>query len=188
MTIFLVRHGETRLSGTFCGSSNPQLSSLGKNQAAEAAKHLSSFSINSCYSSPLLRAEQTADLIWKKRASPIEKHSALRELHFGAWEGLRFEDIQKKWPTLAAQWIKDPMNVHIPRAESFASLRKRIRGFINSISDKLLKQNVMFVAHGGSLAAIVLEMLGLPDHHFPKLIAPTGSVRMIQEKQIKTLC
>jgi broad specificity phosphatase PhoE len=184
MPIYLARHGETPLSGTFCGSSNPALTRRGRAQARAAGRILSRFPIDRCYASPLLRARQTAQLIQRRLKIPVVTGIALRELRFGAWEGLRFGEIEKKWPALAKRWTIDPIKVRIPRAESFAALRRRIKRFLASIH----QENVLIVAHGGSLSAIILELLSLPDRKFPKHILPTGSVCRIHQQRIETLC
>jgi alpha-ribazole phosphatase len=184
MSIFLMRHGETRLTGCYCGSLNPPLTSRGRAQAGAAARQLAKYPIDVCYSSPQLRAKQTATLIHHRLHVPVVSNSSLRELHFGAWEGLWFQDIEKKWPRLAKQWADDPMAVRIPRAETFVSLRQRIKRFLSGIKKQFSERHVLIVAHGGSLSAIVLELLGLPDKEFPKHIQPTGSIRRIQGKTL----
>jgi broad specificity phosphatase PhoE len=184
MSIFLVRHGETRLSGTFCGSGNPPLTGRGRKQASAAARILARYPIDICYASPLLRVKQTAAIIQRRLKIPVLTRYSLRELHFGAWEGFRFEEIHTRWPALAREWSKDPMKVRIPSAEPFSSLRRRIKRFFSTVRSK----NVLIVAHGGSLAALVLDLLRLPLREFPNQIQPTGSVRMIEGKRIRTLC
>jgi alpha-ribazole phosphatase/probable phosphoglycerate mutase len=184
MPIYLVRHGETRLTGTYCGSSNPPLTPHGREQALIISAQLSRLPIDIGYSSPQLRATQTAAIINRRLKIPFMTRYSLRELNFGAWEGCRFDEIEAKWPGLAKEWSKDPMTVRIPGAESFSSLRRRIERFLAYMR----KKNVLIVAHGGSLSAIILELLGLPDREFPKHILPTGSVQMIQGKKVRTLC
>src|SRR5689334_20927681 len=100
-TLFLVRHGATRLSGSFCGSTNPPLSMRGRTHALSAARRLAPFPIDVCYTSPQLRARQTASILRSRLGVPLVTHPALKELHFGEWESRRFKDIEKKWPLLA---------------------------------------------------------------------------------------
>jgi len=184
MPFYLVRHGETSLSGTFCGSSNPGLTARGRDQGRSASRILSRFPIDIGYFSPLLRTRQTAQILRLRLNVPLVSRLSLREISFGAWEGLRFEDIEEKWPRLAKLWARDPMKVRIPRAESFPSLRSRIKRFLATIK----KENVLVVAHGGTLSAVGLELLGLPNTEFPNYVPPIGSVRVIQDRKMRALC
>src|SRR5689334_9163810 len=117
MPIYLFRHGETRLSGTFCGSSDPPLTRRGRAQAEAAGRFLSRFSIDRCYFSPLLRARQTAEAMHRHLPVQFVTRHALRELSFGDWEGLRFDEARTRWPRLAKEWAKDPITTRIPGAE-----------------------------------------------------------------------
>jgi broad specificity phosphatase PhoE len=184
-TLFLVRHGETSFSGRYCGSTNPPLTRRGRTQSRSAARRLARFPIDVCYLSPLRRAEQTARIIRRQRDIPMLKSSFLREMHFGAWEGLRFQDIEKKWPHLAKRWVSDPIRVRIPGAETFGALRRRIKRFLASMRTSLSKSNILIVAHGASLSAIVLERLGRPNREFSKYVQPLGSIRRVQGRTLK---
>src|SRR5882672_2740685 len=132
-SFFLVRHGETRLSGRYCGSSNPRLNERGRSQAKAAAKSLGRFSMDVCFVSPQLRAQQTAQLIRRRVDVPWKTSPLLREINFGAWEGLRFQDVETKWPHLAKRWSIDPTSVRIPSAETFGALRRRVKRFLASL-------------------------------------------------------
>ena len=187
-SIFLVRHGETRLTGTFCGSSDPTLSSSGRAQAVSAARRLAQFPIGVSFVSPQRRAKETAAIIRRSLHVPQMTQVSLHELHFGVWEGLRFKAIEKKWPRLARRWAEDPTKVRIPGAETFGSLRRRIKRFLEKNRSTFLKRNVLVIAHGGTLSAIVLELLKLPLREFPKHIQPPGSIRMIEGNKIKAVC
>jgi len=188
MPLFLVRHGETRLSGTFCGSSNPPLNAHGRAQAAAAARCLSRFSFDYAYISPLRRVQETAAIIRHRSNVSLVTRLALREIHFGIWEGRSFQEIDKKSPGLSRRWLQDPTTVRIPQAESFASLRRRTRRFLSVITPRMVRENVLVVAHGGTNSAIILQLLGLPDTEFRKQIQPLASVRMIDGRKMKTLC
>jgi broad specificity phosphatase PhoE len=188
MPLFLVRHGDTRYSGTYCGSTNPPLTRRGRDQGSIAAGILSKFQIDICYSSPMLRAQQTALILQRRLKIPLITRASLKEIDFGLWEGLRFQEIETKWPIMAEHWLKDPMTVRIPSAETFACLRGRIKRLLGRIRCQISSGQILIVAHGGPLAAIVLELLCLPDREFPKYIQPTGSIRMIHGCHIQSLC
>jgi len=138
--------------------------------------------------SPQRRAKETAAIIRRARRVPQTTQASLKELHFGLWEGLRFEAIEKKWPRLAQRWAKDPTKIRIPGAETLLALRQRVKRFLKQNQNTFMTHNVLVVAHGGTLSAIVLELLRLPLREFPKHIQPPGSVRRIQGNKIRALC
>jgi broad specificity phosphatase PhoE len=177
-TLFLVRHGRTLLAGTYCGRANPPLSALGCSEALGAARRLARLPIETCFTSPLLRARQTAEIISRSTSIPVTIEPSLRELDFGRWEGLKFKDVEKKWPRQARQWAEDPSMVRIPGGERFSALRKRVGGFLKLIS-RLKEKNVLIVAHGALLSALTLEAFGLPDREFGRHTQPTGSIRKL---------
>jgi len=182
MPLYLVRHGATRLSGRFCGVSNPPLNADGRAQARTARRALSRAAITMCYCSPSLRARQTARLVWPD--GPIRVCAGLRELNFGAWEGLRFSEIETRWPARAKAWARHPLRARIPNGETMASLRQRIRRFLRTIKPG----NALIVAHGGSLAALIVELLKRPGRELPGYIPPRGSVQRFSEGRLRRLC
>jgi broad specificity phosphatase PhoE len=89
-TIYIVRHGTTEWieQGIIHGSSESPLSSYGKQEAALTAAALSNKGISKIYSSPQLRARQSAQAFQDLNPSiPIQEIDGLRELHFGKMEG-----------------------------------------------------------------------------------------------------
>jgi len=184
MPIYLMRHGRTRLTGTFCGSSNPPLTARGRAEARSAARTLSTASIDLCISSPQRRAQETARIVCRQLSVRLVTHPLLKEFRFGAWEGLAFREIEKKWPKLAQAWLMDPTRVRIPKAETFASLKKRVRRFLAYVKKQFPELNVLIVAHGGSLSAILLELLRLPNRKFPVHIQPLASIRSVQGRRV----
>lgn len=184
MAIFLVRHGETRLSGTYCGSTNPPLNPRGRDQIKAAARILDKYPIDFCYASPLVRTQQTAKILNSRLKLPVQTRLALREMHFGAWESLKFEEIAQRWPRLAEQWMKNPTAVRIPKGETFEQVRGRAKRFLQAVKDRMGGRNVLVVSHGGTLAALVLEILRLPSKDFAKHMQPLGSIRMIEKRAV----
>jgi len=186
MLLFFMRHGRTKLTGTFCGSLNPPLNRRGKADIQAAARALSKYPVDLCYFSPQRRAKETATMVCRRLRHVHQiSEPLLKEIDFGAWEGLRFSDVETKWPSLAQAWAKDPMKVRIPGAESFPSLRRRVRRFLKKAKKLLHSQNVLIVAHGGTLAAIMMELLKRPNREYPEHIQPPGSVRKMDGRTLR---
>ncbi len=184
MNYLLVRHGETPMAGRYCGRLNPALTPRGRSQIKAAARRIGRTPIEACYSSPQRRAIESARILSRSLKVPITRSTLLKEFNFGDWEGLRFNEIVRKWPNLAARWAIDPTTVRIPGGETFPALRRRVRQFVSRSQPSVKGGTVMIVAHGATLAAIALEILNRPDADFPRFMQPLGSVRRIRGQAV----
>jgi len=157
--LILVRHGETdhNLENKYCGFSDPPLNDKGIRQARRLADRLKETRIDKVYSSDLKRAYQTADIVFKDRS--IEKFSDLREMNFGIFEGLKYEEIIKKYPELYREWIIDPIEVKIPGGEGLVDLSKRVKKRLHVILSRHKGENVAVITHGGPIGVILCEDL-----------------------------
>src|SRR5215210_2320351 len=94
-TVAFLRHGETPLhvgANRFCGELDPELTTLGREQAAHAAEMLSHIMprVDAAWTSPRRRARITASIVLPE--SDWQVVDELRELSFGEWEGLTKEE------------------------------------------------------------------------------------------------
>lgn len=155
----LIRHAITRWnkSGRYCGCKDVALSKEGEAQARALAKRLKCVKFDKIYSSDRKRALQTARIIFKK--ARIIKVSSLREINFGVLEGLRHKDILMRYPVVYRKWIKDPYQDCIPRAESMAVFKKRVRRGIEKIVRENSGRELAIVCHGGVIGIFVSSLL-----------------------------
>jgi len=179
MTLLLARHGECTASGTYCGRTDAPLTEKGRQQAAALSRALEAYPIKACFTSPLLRALETARVALDGRDVPLSIDERLREVDFGAWEGLKHAEIEPRWPKLIPAWLSDPSGVDIPEGEPFSSLRRRVREFLSEHAQSALSDNILIVAHGGPLAVVSLELLGHPGTEFFNHVPSLGSLRLI---------
>ena len=177
--LILVRHGHCDKSGTYCGSTDAPLTEKGLSQASAVAKKIASVPISICYYSPLRRASQTAQIICSARRIRARPEPLLKEIDFGLWEGLTYAEIAARWPDLAERWLTDPARVTVPGGEPFSALSGRIRRFLQNLSKEGSARNVLIVAHGGSIAALMMEVLGKPVSDFFKLLPALASIQKV---------
>lgn len=178
MTLLLARHGECTASGTYCGRTDAPLTGKGRRQAAALARLIAAYPIRACFTSPLLRARETARIALNGRDLPLSADDRLREVDFGAWEGLTYAEIERGWPQLIPTWLSDPSLVDIPAGEPFSSLRRRVRAFLSEHA-RVSDDHVLIIAHGGPLAVVGLELLGRPASEFFDHVPRLGSLRTI---------
>ena len=117
------------------------------------------------YSSNLMRTHQTADAIWAagfpKPANMI-RETAFAEQDLGDWQGTNRAAFLASRP-LGSSWFAD-IDVPAPGGESFMDLYNRVRRAIERITAEQAGQDVIAVAHGGTIkAAVGLALDGQPD-------------------------
>src|SRR5262249_19338325 len=108
--LLLLRHGQTELSVNrrYSGRGNPELTELGRRQAAAAAGYLAQRGgIAAVVSSPLQRAYDTAAAAAKALGLDVTVDDDLIETDFGAWEGLTFSAAAERDPDLHRRWLRD---------------------------------------------------------------------------------
>lgn len=147
--MLLLRHGQTELSvqRRYSGRGNPELTELGRDQAARAARYLASRGgIAAVVSSPLGRAKQTATAAADALGVPLIVDDDLIETDFGTWEGLTFSEASERDPQLHAQWLSDT-SVTPPEGESFDTVHHRVRRARNRIIAEYGDATVLVVTH-----------------------------------------
>ena len=166
---FLVRHGETlwNRKGRFQGYTDTRLNKVGRWQAKRLAARLGSIPFAAAYSSDLSRAVETAEAILQGRSIPLHITPELRELSFGQWEGLTHQESEAGSPTLYAQLMTGDAAVAPPGGESLEVLIRRVGILQGHLSQAHLnEENILMVAHGGSLRALLVNLLHLPLNVF----------------------
>ena len=152
--VLFIRHAETEMAGRFCGHSDPELNSQGRIQLAALTQLLSAEPIDAVYSSDLRRASSTAQAIAAVREIPQVLRPTLREINFGQWEGLRWEQIEQMDPEYARDWVAHYPRLPAPSGESFEVFEARVLEEVH----RLLEGNhgpIAVVTHGGVLRVVL---------------------------------
>lgn len=97
--IYLIRHGETEANKTFQfqGHIDNPLNSKGLCQAAALGQHYENIVLDEIYSSSMQRARQTAAPLAEAHGLTVQPLDELKEVCFGEWEGLSYDEIKAKW-------------------------------------------------------------------------------------------
>jgi broad specificity phosphatase PhoE len=156
---FFIRHAETEMAGRFCGHTDPALSARGRAQLGPLVQRLSAEKIEHVYSSDLRRAIRTAEAIAE---GPIELRPALREISFGHWEGLTWEEIEERDPEYATKWMDAYPHLPAPAGEKFEVFEARVLEEVNL----LLTRDpgpIAVVAHAGVLRVVLRHLCGCTE-------------------------
>ena len=156
--IVFVRHAETDFAGTFCGHFDPPLNEVGKNQLAQLVERTEFENIVAVYSSDLQRAYATAHALAVRHNVAVTADADLREIGFGAWEGLRWQQIEEADPAFARRWWQDFPHLTCPGGEPYAAFCKRALAKVRTLR-ALPAPRIAVVTHAGVLR-LVLELFG----------------------------
>ena len=176
MKILLIRHGETTgdIEDRYGGSYDDPLTERGREQLGETAKRLTGNQVDKLYSSTLLRAKESAEIINNVLKTEIEFLDGLRERNYGALGGLTKQEAIERYPE-AVELHKDPANTD-PDGEPQASFTERVLNTFKSILDQKY-DSVAIVSHGGPIK-VILRHLNKP---LPEKIGDGEIIEINQE-------
>jgi broad specificity phosphatase PhoE len=121
-------------------------------------------------SSDLQRAHQTAELLASRLGCPLRGDRDLRELHFGAWEGRTWAEIERADPARYASFMRNWRSARAPGGESYAELAERVQRALT----RIVAARCVVVAHAGSLRALASCLLDISSARAMELPFPPG--------------
>ena len=159
--LYLIRHGRStwNAEGRVQGQADAPLDDIGREQAQKLAHKLRDIDFDAFYSSPLVRARETATIVAEPHNVPIAVDERLMERSFGNWTGKLGAEVDEE--------IKHqpPINWRIegpPGGESRLQVIHRATAAFNEIIKAHHEQTIAVVSHGGLLGIYLEQLLGLP--------------------------
>lgn len=165
MRIFLIRHG--RQCSPLCNVDVP-LSDEGRRQAELLGERLMKEHVDAVWSSDLIRAMETADIINEKLQVPREVRIGLREINFGDMEGLSDAVIADRFEEFLRLRAKMEKDMTYPDGENAADVVARAVPIIKEIQSRNY-ETVAVVTHGGVIRSLVAHYLGMDLARVPLL-------------------
>jgi probable phosphoglycerate mutase len=152
-TILLARHGETdwNREGRFQGHADPPLNATGREQAVELADALTGRELAAVYTSPLLRAFETAQLVAAQRGLELVAVDGLREVDVGSWSGLTRAEVEQRFPEQYVRWLDYGQGWE--DGETYDDMARRARAALLEIAAAHEGQHALAVTHGGPIRA-----------------------------------
>jgi broad specificity phosphatase PhoE len=162
--IYLLRHGEVLMAETrrFIGHLDVPLSARGERECAVQADALRAVKLAAVFSSDLVRARRSAEIIGAPHGLEPIALPSLREMAMGRWDGLTAEAIKRREPEAFADWMSRIGEFPFPEGESVPDLVARAWPALQGIVTAHAGQTVAIVAHGGTNRALLCRMLGVP--------------------------
>ena len=157
MRIFLIRHG--RQNSPLCNVNVP-LAEEGRRQAELLGERLMQEQIEAVWSSDLIRAVETADIINEKLHVPREIRTGIREISFGDMEGLSDEVIADRFEDFLRERSRMEKDMAYPGGECSGDVVLRANAVMKEIIERGY-ENVAVVTHGGVIRSLVAYYLGM---------------------------
>lgn len=162
--LLLMRHAEVevRYHRIFGGTIDMNLSPRGHEQARLLAKFLPHRKLDALYASPMKRVQQTLAPFSHDGAPPQTILKDLREVDFGDWTGLNWEQVAEKFDLLTHEWLEHIEKGILPNGENGARFRGRVEPCVRKIIEDHPGQTVGIFCHGGVIRMILSILLELP--------------------------
>ncbi|HIH31890.1 TPA: histidine phosphatase family protein [Candidatus Woesearchaeota archaeon] len=161
--LIIVRHGETdsNKEGRLDGQHETMLTPNGIKQANALSERLSKEEINLIVSSPLKRAQDTANIIRKHHKLEIKTIPEFIEIDCGICTLMKRDEVITKYPELHKGWINltDPK---FPRGENLKDVEKRAIPKLKEIINKNMGKTILLVGHGSLNIGIIGHYLRIP--------------------------
>ena len=190
--LVLVRHGQSSFNakGLIQGRTDDSLlTDEGYEQALKAGNALSKINFNRIYSSPLIRAAETAKTIKKSfnKEQDIIFDKNLLEVDLNEWSGLKIDEIKNNFPEIYPIWKNDPENLFLKRSgnktyKPIQELFDQANNFIEDILKIYLDDDdvsILVVGHNAILRCLILLLLGKPKQGFRKLRLENASFSIL---------
>jgi len=186
-SVYLVRHGETAWNKEeiFRGRTDISLNEIGFREAELVGEYLKGKDIHVIYSSPLLRAMETARRIAQVFNLKVQPLEGITDMSFGKWEGLPLKEVQFRDGELYRQWREEPHLVTLPGGESLDEVRVRAMAALENVIQYHKGINIVLVSHRVINKVIICGILGIDNSHFWQIGQDTAAVNLIQYKEGK---
>ncbi|WP_311390468.1 bifunctional RNase H/acid phosphatase, partial [Corynebacterium haemomassiliense] len=177
----LLRHGQTQHSAEqrFSGTSDPELTDTGRDQARRAADALRGFGrIDAVVASPQARAQGTARIAAGALGLDVVTEDGLRELDFGDFEGLTREEAVARDEGAFETWQSSPNNAP-PSGESLTALHRRVSRTREKLQERYEGQTVLVVTHMTPVKSVLRQALGAGPELFKHVFLDLASISVV---------
>jgi len=192
LRLVFVRHGLSSFNekGLIQGRTDDSyLTDKGYEQAFKSGEALSKINFDKIYSSPLIRAAETAKTINKrfKKEHNIIYDKNLLEVDLSSWSGLPINEIKNKYPDIYPIWKNDPENLTLKSIDNITyqpiqELYNQANDFIKNIFEIYLEKpdsNILIIGHNAILRCLILSLIGQPKKGFRKIKLDNASFSII---------
>lgn len=162
-TLIIMRHGEVDpVEKGFYSQRDVSLSIRGIRQSQEAALYLGGIPLDLVASSDLSRCLFMAREVSGITGAELWVDSRFREVDFGQWSGLTWQEIEERWPGQLEARMADLENYRPPEGENLEDVARRVEEGLSCLVSSNEGKTILLVAHGGVNRVIISRSLGMP--------------------------
>lgn len=197
-TIDLLRHGECIDGHCYRGSTDVQLTPAG---LSAMKRKIDSFILQKngdkksdeenskekpwhrIVSSPLQRCAYFSQALSQTMNCPLHIEPALKEIHFGDWEGKSVGAVWQSQAEKVEQWANDPVNYPPPNGEALNDFFTRVSTRFLSLIQHYSGERLLIVTHGGVIRALLTHCLSMPLKNIHCFDIPYACMSQLQVSQ-----
>ena len=190
MRLLLARHGQSLWNEVrkFQGSTDVELSALGRQQAGALGRALRGHKLAACYVSPMCRTVETAEIALSEANVAMTHMEELRELSLGDWEGCTVDEIKAQAGDPYAKWVASPLDCPPPGGEPLPDVCARVLAAVDRIvAAHRHGDDVLLVAHGGVISVYVCWLMGASFNRLWRLRVDNCSLTIVKPPRVVSL-
>jgi alpha-ribazole phosphatase len=177
--LYLTRHGEVVNHGVYNGQTDVDITELGVRQMERLRSLLQGKPLRAVYASDLLRTRKGAEIIGAPHGLKPQCFSEFREVNFGRWQGLTYQQVMEQYPTDIPQWMNQLEVFRIPEGESLGDVRWRAVPKLEELVKAHRGEEILLVCHGALNRLIIAEAIRLPYSQLLRIEQDYGCLNII---------
>jgi len=186
--IIFLRHGQAKnnteriLAGRTPGV---PLTDVGIKQAEATAELLEHMNISAIYSSPIQRAQHTAEIVGKHNSIDVTTDDRLIELDMGKFTGVPYDEIFTSHGNVFMKFYNGELEIAHNGVETFPDVKKRVLSIVDDVLENHPDENVVLVTHMDPIKAMLSTIIDLSTTNLFELIIANASLNIFREKDRK---
>ncbi len=160
--LLLFRHAQVEGGkGIFYSQQDVPLSREGRLQVRTLCSSMKDHAVSMVISSDLARCMFQAEALGRLWGCEVRAMRELREVHFGDWTGLSWDEIEQAYPGWMARRMADLARFRPPNGENLEDVRERVLGVLMPLMEHHQGETLAVVSHGGVNRVILASVIGL---------------------------
>jgi len=161
------------------------LTKTGIEQAEQIAKYLKPLDISAIYSSPIERANHTAEIVAKSKSLGCELDDRLVEIDMGKFTHMNYEDMFAKYGNIFLKFYDNDPVIAEHEVETFPEVQRRVLDMVNHVVEKHKNENVILVTHMDPIKSMLAKVMDLRPKTLFELVIENASLTIINEQDGK---
>lgn len=180
--LILVRHALTvdNQKSILSGHIDSAISEEGKEQIDKITNYLKDFDIDKIYTTTSSRTKDTVKKLSELKSIEIIEKESLKEISFGDFEGLTFDEIKDKYPKEFQDMIQKGYEYKYPNGESLIDSYNRVCIELDNIISNNDDRTILICSHGGTIRNIITYLISNSYKYHWNFKIDNGSVTILE--------